>query len=441
MPHFPRASRLILRIALGVLGVGILAGVLVPAGLGWDFANFYDTGHRVWAGQLADIYDPSTPIAGQSPQGGMAFWGAPLSAYAYAPLAWMPPAAALMVFKLVASAALITALLLLYRETAQATSPGSEARQAFAATFALLALLFQPFWTIYRVGGQTTPVVFLLIVLGFLAYQQDRRWEAAFTLAIAAFLKPAFLLIPAILVLLGGRRTFVAVAGSFALLGLGSIALLGWPIHREFIEVLARGSQKPSPWYFNSALSILADPFRSADPAAAPAGLYLLVQRGIKLLGLGVLAWVGLARRQLAWSEPGRRRVDYLLAVSFALLLSQVVWEHYLTVLFLPLILLVPGRAALPTGARRLIAAIFGLCLLQNLVLVLWVRDHLPVATLPGMAVAVLCKSGPLLLLMALLLRYHRAIFQVAGGATLPDGAPARAMGTGDLLPATGHAR
>jgi hypothetical protein len=442
MAHFPRSSRLVLRVALGLLTLGVLVGIAVPAGIDWDFANFYDTGRRIWAGQLGSIYDPSTLIAGQAPQGGMAFWGAPASAYVYAPLAWLPPAAALIAFKIVASTALVTALLLLFRETASELLEGSEARADYAALFAVLALVFQPFWTIYRVGGQTTPVVFLLIVVGFLAYQKDRRWTAAFALAIASFLKPAFLLVPAILALLGGRRTFLTIAGSFAVLGLLSVAFLGWPIHREFIEVLARGSEKPARWYFNSALSILADPFRPAEGAPAAGGVYHLVARGIRLLGLGVLLWVAFARRQMSWSDGGRRRVDYLLAAGFALLLSQVVWEHYLTVLFLPLILLVPRRAELPEGARRLLWGSFALCLLQNLILVLWARDHVPaLRVLPGMALAVLLKSGPLLLLLLLLLRYHLDIFRVVGNAPLRSAPNPVTGGTGELVPAGTRAR
>ena len=52
-------------------GIALVAitGILVPAGLGWDFANFYDTGRRAAAGQLMTIYDPTATIAGQAPQG------------------------------------------------------------------------------------------------------------------------------------------------------------------------------------------------------------------------------------------------------------------------------------------------------------------------------------------------------------------------------------
>ena len=91
-------------------------GILVPAGPGWDFANFYDTGDRAAAGQIEDIYHPERAIAGHAPQGSMAYWSPPLSAYFYVPLAALPPLAALAMFKLLGTLAWMTALWLLVLE-------------------------------------------------------------------------------------------------------------------------------------------------------------------------------------------------------------------------------------------------------------------------------------------------------------------------------------
>src|SRR5437773_9151503 len=86
--------------ALTLIVIGCTIGILVPAGLGWDFANFYDTGHRVAAGQVADLYHADRSIEGQPTQGSMRFWGAPLSAALFAPLAFLRPQLALIVFKM-----------------------------------------------------------------------------------------------------------------------------------------------------------------------------------------------------------------------------------------------------------------------------------------------------------------------------------------------------
>src|SRR5688572_7907331 len=98
-----------------IISVAAAIGILVPAGSGWDFANFYDTGRRIVGWQVADLYDPSSLITGATPQGAMSFWGAPLSALLYAPLGWLAPGAALIAFKVVGTAALFVALWILYR--------------------------------------------------------------------------------------------------------------------------------------------------------------------------------------------------------------------------------------------------------------------------------------------------------------------------------------
>jgi hypothetical protein len=43
-----------------LLALGCVIAILTPAGIGWDFANFYDTGRRVAAGEIHNIYG-STP--------------------------------------------------------------------------------------------------------------------------------------------------------------------------------------------------------------------------------------------------------------------------------------------------------------------------------------------------------------------------------------------
>ena len=150
-----------------LIAAGCIAGITVPAGLGWDFGNFYDAGRRVAAGQFADLYNPISQISGQPPQGSTGFFGTPLSALLYVPLAFFPARTALVLFKIqnvLAFAAVFILLLKFYRPFVSGTR--LEFAQ-FNAIYAFLFLIFQPFWTIFRVGGQTTPTVLLLLsVLG-----------------------------------------------------------------------------------------------------------------------------------------------------------------------------------------------------------------------------------------------------------------------------------
>jgi hypothetical protein len=423
-----RKHRLIFRTALVIALLGAAVAVAVPAGLGWDFANFYDTGRRAAHGQLGNIYDPTASIGGEAPQGRMAFWGAPISAWFYAPLSLLPPIVALIVLKVIGTAAFAAGLILLYRELRPTAARNGGNGSWFLAAVAVLVLLFQPFWTGYRVGGQTTPIVFLLLVLGLRAYLRDRMLSVAVCMLFVVLIKPAFIFVPGLLALFSGRRFFVTLVVVFAVTGLGSIALFGWPIHREFLEVMARGSGKPSPWPFNSSLYIIADafrPVRSSLPMLGAGGWFpgaLLI--GIKVFVLATFVRLLIRSRREPWTPERRRLFVYLMAISFCLLISRVVWEHYLSILFIPLAFLLAGFPAMTRTARVHLGTIFALSLLQNLVLVHFFRTHVPLTSSAALLAVSLVKAGPLLLYLAFLWMHEAVLFRLV--ATLvPAAQPA----------------
>lgn len=419
-----RKQQLYFRILLAAALFLAVAAILVPAGHGWDFANFYDTGRRALSGQLADIYDPNSLISGQVPQGRMAFWGAPISAWFYAPLGLLPPGIALVVLKLVGTMAYAAGLVLLFKEFRSAAERNGAEAGWFLVAFTGLVILFQPFWTVYRVGGQTTPIVFLLLVLGLRAYLRQRMLAVATTMLFITLTKPAFVFIPAFLLLFSGRRYALALAGVFAATGLLSVALFGWDLHREFIDILLRGSGKPSPWPFNSALYIIADAFRpiaNQVPVARAGGWFPDALRiGLKLTVLATFVRLLAGSRNQPWSQTQRRMFYFLSAIAFCLLISQVVWEHYLAVLFIPLIFLAAGYRRLERPVRLHLGAIFALSMLQNLVLVLLFRDHVPVTTTPVLLLVSVVKAGPLLGLLLFFWFHQAAFFRLIG--TVPVG-------------------
>jgi len=410
--------RFLLGLALGLIVVCGVAVLVIPAGGGWDFANFYDTGRRVAAGQLRDIYNPTSLIAGATPQGKMAFWGAPVSAWLYAPLALLSPKTALIAFKLMALLASAGALVLLYRLTRDFVEDEPEARARFAMLFAFLVLLFQPFWTIYRVGGQTTPLALLLLVLAMTTYVRGRYLATALWLVLAVLVKPAFVVIPAFLALVSGRKFLVTLVAVGGVVALGSIIIFGWPIHREFLEIVRRGSEKPSPWPFNSSVYIVADAFRTIKdsiPIRGSGGLFPgLLRVALKLLVVGTFVAIMIQSYRETWPPDRRRLFNFLMAIAFCLLISQVVWEHYLALLFIPLAFLVAAWHRLDRGAHRHLAAILGLCVLQNLVLVLLFKDHVPVRSNLMLLAVSLVKAGPLLAFWAFLWFRRSSIFQVS---------------------------
>src|SRR5262245_33161685 len=207
---------------------GCIVGIIVPAGPGWDFANFYDTGRRVAAGEIQNIYNPDTLIAGEKPQGNMRFWSTPLSALFYVPLSYFSPTGALVIFKIENTLAYFAALALLYLHYRKFAEDLPLAQWQFGAAFAFLSLIYQPFWTVYRVGGQTTPTVFLLLTLALVSYTGGRFFVSALLLVLAAMIKPTFATVLLFLAAISGVRFLKHTVLIVLFLGLASLWIMGW---------------------------------------------------------------------------------------------------------------------------------------------------------------------------------------------------------------------
>lgn len=400
------------RLAIGftaVIALAAAAGILVPAGSGWDFANFYDTGRRILGWQIADLYDASSLVTGGAPQGGMSFWGAPLSALLYAPLGWLPPGAALIAFKVVGTAAFFAALWILYRHNLSFVEETLEARWRFAAMYSGAVLLFQPFWSVYRVGGQTTPLVFLLLVVAMIAHIRDRTWLTAGCLVAAVAIKPAFLIAIVALGILGGWRMLLALTAWGVAWGLVSLLLLGWPVHLQFIDVMRDGLRYNYSWLYNSSLYTAAESLkeRESTPVSPFVNATVVV---VKLLMLSLFAWLAWWRRTRTALPAARRHFDFLLALTFCLALSQTVWEHYLALLFPLIAYVIASYRQFSRGALALIAVILAFSITQNVTFTALLR---PVEITSSVALIVLgiFKSIPLLLSIILLVRYHEEFF------------------------------
>src|SRR5262249_59253704 len=102
--------------------------------------------------------------------------------------------------------AYFAALLLLYVHPRRFAGDSPKAQSRFGALFAFLALIYQPFWTVYRVGGQTTPTIVFLLTVGLLTHTAGKRLWTVLCLMAIVLIKPAFLPILGILVLVSGVR-------------------------------------------------------------------------------------------------------------------------------------------------------------------------------------------------------------------------------------------
>ncbi len=410
----PALYQRLTRLFLLLIAVGSVVAIIVPAGIGWDFANFYDTGRRVSSGQLRDIYDATTPIAGRAPQGVMRFWGTPISAFFYVPLGWFSAGTALVLFKIENVLALASGVLVLFLFYRRFVPDSPVARQAFAATVTLLCLIYQPFWTAFRVGGQTTASVFLLLALGLVTHTQGRLWTSAICVALAALVKPALAPMLIFLMLVSGWAFLWRLASMFAIVGAASLIGLGWPIHAEFLKLASGGVQGTFPWYLNSSLDVIVENVRVALAArgAPQSGDWIVtaLSFALRIAILGTMAFLLIKSRRRAWTAAARRHFHFLLAIVFFLLWSRTLWDHYLAMLFVPLIYILAAREYFDRAALWLVAAIAVLSLGQNIVLIEFLHRHLVLESLVSLLAIALFKTGPLVLTMVLLWRHWRGL-------------------------------
>ena len=386
--------------------IGCVIGIIVPAGLGWDFANFYDAGRRVVGGQASDLYSPQSAIAGQPPQGSTGFFGTPLSAFFYVPLAFFSAKTALILFKIenvLAFAAVFILLLNYYRRFITGT-PLEQSR--FTAIYAFLFLIFQPFWTIFRVGGQTTPTMLLILSLGLIAHTSGRFWSSALSVVLAALIKPSFAPAVVFIALISEwaftwRMAVLWVAAA----GL-SLVTLGWPVHVSFVNQMLESLGWEYSWYYNSSIYVWLDILRARMP------LVIILTYALKTMGVLTLVWFAWQSRRAGWSPAARRHLCFLLMMVFYLVFSPTVYEHYLSLLFPFLIFIVASASSFTRQALRLVALIFAFSIAQNLILVNWVRYGFEIDSLPELLFVALIKGAPLLLTMVLMWRHRDEVLR-----------------------------
>lgn len=407
------------RVLAWLLGTGLILVALWASfqgwGLRWDFANFYDAGHRALVGQAGDLYEATRPIAGQPPLGVMRFWGAPLVAGLYAPLALFEPETALLLFKLQNVAMLVIGLALLVRwhlvvrdGVARRVDPRD------LVGFLVLVAVFQPFWTVFVVGGQTMPTVFLLLVLFLVAYPRGHDAVAALLLSLVFLIKPAFVVMLVLLAvtrcvrLIGWLSLWLAVEGAL------SIALFGWRPNLAFLAQAVEGLGSSRLWQFNSSVGTLVLNFKLLWPnRAVPEPWAGALASGAVLLrvALGALVVaIGVRMRAVLRDEAGRRTYVVLLALLFFLFVSEILWEHYLAVLFIPIVHVLARRDRLPPEAIAWVLAAALLCAGQNVLLAMTIDRWLAVDSWLEVVGVGLYKTGPLLVMAVFLTRHHAAL-------------------------------
>jgi hypothetical protein len=245
-----------------LLLIRVGASVVSSDGLHWDFSNFYSAGARIFHGEQHNLYVPGAPIAGKPPLGSgrLNYTGFPLSAYLLAPFGAFPARQGLFFFKAACAMAFALGLLVLFRDFRRVVDPPWPIEKALSL-YLLIVLLFEPFWFVFRVGGQTTAFGFLFLALFVHFYVEDRPWLSAIALALAILTKT--FLAPAALVLFLARdwRFLARLAVCFLTAAALSWLLFGTGLHLEWLQTIrGQGSRWAIRWWNNaSPISLLTD--------------------------------------------------------------------------------------------------------------------------------------------------------------------------------------
>lgn len=404
---------------LALIAARLLVSVASGAGYYWDFVNFYNTGARMVHGEVDNLYRASAPIAGEAPLGSSRFEyvGFPLSAYVFAPLGVLPPRAALLAFKAAAAACFALGLIILYRYCRDRFA-GWRSDVALCL-YLLLILLFEPLWFVFAIGGQATPLIFLLLVLLLWSYTADRLWVSALCLSVATLIKPLLGLMVLIFLMAGDWQLLTRLGGCFAFEGALSWLIFGWERHVEWVRIVLKESSRWAvPWWNNcSILGFFGNFWLYTDEpqfGLTPVPrVFSEVQAVFHLLLIVGFLWMVSRLRRRAGVAENKRQCFVLLAILFPLFFSTIVWPHYLAFALIPLLLFAAQYSRLPAFGRLLIGAAFVSTLRANLWPVTTFLQRVLTIDTPLATFAIsLLASGTLILTLILALVYHQYLLR-----------------------------
>jgi len=317
--------------------------VVTGDGIGWDFKdNFYRVGTELYQGHPQNLYNVD-PYRGYA--------GAPITAYLFAPLGQWSPRIALAEFKLICALCFAVGFWMLYSLFAEAARPRLRQSLLLPAYLAAI-LLFEPFWFVFAVGGQSTAICFPLLVLFLRSYLSGRMGLASVALSVGILLKPFLAPVILILAFAGEWRLLILLVASGSVEAVLSLALLGLPIHLAWLTSLQQLTrQSVEAWWNNGSIWNVPDSiwvsvtFHKLIVASSTVTAWRTTIGWFRLALVPIFAFLA-ARTNRAGQDPiVRRRLVFDLAILFCMLQSLVVWPHYLAFLF-PTLLLAAFRLA-----------------------------------------------------------------------------------------------
>jgi len=175
---------------------------------------------------------------------------------------------------------------------------------------------------------------------------------------------------------------------------------------------MAQGSQETRPWFYNSSLYVIGDNLRLLSDTitqSLPLRLSTLV---VKLLAISVCVYSIVKSRGSKLTDAARHHFNFMTAIVLCLLVSHIVWEHYLTALLPMLIYIAASKRHFSREALILAGLIFALAAWQNLILINLIRTYTSFDTVPELIAIGVLKSSPLILTLVFMWRYSREVLQ-----------------------------
>jgi hypothetical protein len=179
---------------------------------------------------------------------------------------------------------------------------------------------------------------------------------------------------------------------------------------------MLKGLNDSVPWFYNSGLYVTFENLKTlAPPGSWPKAYGMLLNALRALLTLSVLSTFALIlykSRKRDWTQAARAHFNFLMAIAFFSLLGHIVYEAYLTFVFILLAYLLASHHYLKIEGRVLTGAIFLLCFWQNIIWVDLFRYLFHLDSILELISIGLFKSAPLLLLLIILWRHHEELFR-----------------------------
>jgi hypothetical protein len=203
------------------------------------------------------------------------------------------------------------------------------------------------------VNGQIIAVQMAAVAVAYRLLRRDRQVAAGLVLVLIALRPQTLMLVPAALLLVGKRRTFLTWSAGSGLLVVGSLVSLGRSGTLAYLERIQLTQSNPKLfwvfWYVSPSWVLRRNGYG-----------WLIAPATVLLLGVvAVVAWRSRPRRST--STPGDLEVPLAAAIIGSLLVAPFLHLQDLAVLFLAGWLLLrarrPGLAGSARPARRVLGA------------------------------------------------------------------------------------